>query len=290
MVALMPTGKGETVAGDAAKRALVFGLGYVGEAFAAALRARGWTVTGTRRGGGLVFDGAYCAPVAAELARADAVLASIPPDEAGDPAFLAFQQDLAARPRWIGYLSTTGVYGDLGGRWAFEATPLNPASEQGRRRVLAEGQWLSLPHPAQVFRLPGIYGPGRSAFDRLRAGDARRIIKPGQVFSRAHVDDIVSALAASLDRPNPGRAYNVCDDEPAPPQDVIAHAAQMLGMEPPPDVALEQAGLSPMAQRFYAENKRVSNACAKAELGWRPLYPTYREGLAAILKAEQAGC
>lgn len=228
---------------------------------------------------------------AAALAEITHLLVSIPPNHQGDLVFTGDAPALlraAPKLKWIGYLSTTGIYGDLQGRWAFEWTPAAPLSTEGKRRALAEQQWLESGLPVQVFRLPGLYGPGRSAFDRLRAGEARRVVKPGQVFSRAHEDDVAAALLASIQRPNPGRIYNICDDEPAPPQDVTAFAAQLLNLEPPPEIALEDAELSPAAQRFYAESKRVANARAKSELGWRPKYPTYREGLRAILAGEQA--
>ncbi|MBU6371881.1 MAG: SDR family NAD(P)-dependent oxidoreductase [Alphaproteobacteria bacterium] len=277
---------GEGKAGDTL---LALGFGYVAQALGRRLAAQGVQVLGTNRAGrdgALAFDGTIGPALEAAAASATVVLISIPPDADGCPAARAFATDPAKLPaaRWIGYLSTTGVYGDLGGRWAFEWSPRAPTSDIAARRVRAEDQWLA--RGAHVFRLPGIYGPGRSAFDRLRAGDAQRIVKPGQVFSRAHVEDIAAALAASIARPNPGRAYNVCDDEPAPPQDVITHAAQMLGVTPPPEIAYDKADLSPMARRFYQDSKRVANARLKAELGWRPAFPSYREGLAAILDAE----
>ena len=192
-----------------------------------------------------------------------------------------------AFPDWIGYLSTTGVYGDRRGGWVTEHSRLAAQSMEGARRVGAERDWLEVGRgmglTVSVFRLPGIYGPGRSALDRVRAGRARRIAASGQVFSRIHVDDLAAGLAAAIARPKAGGAYNLCDDEPAPNSEVVAYAAGLLGLPVPPEVPLAEAGLSPMAQRFYAESKRVSNAMAKAELGWRPAYPTYREGLAAIL-------
>lgn len=272
--------------GKAGGGLLALGFGYVAQALARRLAARGVRVQGTNRSGrdgALAFDGVTMGPeLAAAAAAAEMVLISIPPDPQGCPAARALPPLPAAR--WIGYLSTTGVYGDLAGRWAFEWTPRAPTSDIAARRVLAEDQWLA--RGAHVFRLPGIYGPGRSAFDRLRAGDAQRIVKAGQVFSRAHVEDIAAALEASMAKPHPGRAYNVCDDEPAPPQDVITCAAEMLGVAPPPEVPYEAADLSPMARRFYQDSKRVSNARLKAELGWRPAFPTYRDGLAAILRAE----
>lgn len=271
---------------------LSLGHGYVAQALAALLAPAGWRVLGTTRDPSralwphaIGFDGEPSADLLRALASADAILCSIPPGAAGDPGLRAAQAARPLKARWIGYLSTTGVFGDLGGRWAFEWSPPRPQSEEAQRRWAAEQGWLAL--GAHVFRLPGLYGPGRSPFDRLRAGSAQRIVKPGQVFSRAHVDDIAAALAASIARPNPGRVYAICDDEPAPPQDVTAFAAQLMGVAPPPEVAFEAAQLSPMAQRFYAESKRVSNARAKAELGWRPRYPSYREGLRAIYAAEQ---
>lgn len=278
---------------------LCLGYGAIAKALVRRLPRTDWGVTGTTRsaetasqmqGAGIDASTLSAALEPSALKTVTHILLSIPPDDRGDLAFNSGAAALRAAPKlkWVGYLSTTGVYGDLQGRWAFEWTPATPLSIEGKRRALAERQWLDSGLPAHVFRLPGLYGPARSAFDRLRAGDARRIVKPGQVFSRAHEDDVAAALLASIQRPNPGRIYNICDDEPAPPQDVTAYAANLLGVAPPPEVALKDANLSPMAQRFYAESKRVSNARAKSELGWRPLYPTYREGLAAILDAERA--
>ncbi|MFZ4608081.1 MAG: NAD-dependent epimerase/dehydratase family protein, partial [Caulobacter sp.] len=190
-------------------------------------------------------------------------------------------------------LSTTGVYGDREGRWVFEAGPLNARSVESARRVSAERDWRQVGRgmglTVTAFRLPGIYGPGRSALDRARDGTAHGIVKPGQMFSRIHVDDIAAGLAASIARPRAGASYNLCDDEPAPSHEVNAYAARLLGLPAPALVPFDQAGLSPAAQRFWGENKRVSNALAKAELGWRPAYPTYREGLTAVLAAESQG-
>jgi nucleoside-diphosphate-sugar epimerase len=279
---------------------LCLGYGAIAKALVRTLPRPEWRVTGTTRNAqtaavmqasGIAALDLSAAIEASALADVTHLLLSIPPDEQGDLAFMAGAAALlraAPKLQWVGYLSTTGVYGDLQGRWVFEWTPAAPLSTEGKRRALAERQWLESGLPVHVFRLPGLYGPGRSAFDRLRAGDARRIVKSGQVFSRAHEDDVAAALLASIQRPNPGRIYNICDDEPAPPQDVTAYAAHLLGMAPPPEIALKDANLSPMAQRFYAESKRVANARAKSELGWRPLYPTYREGLAAILAGERA--
>lgn len=276
---------------------IAFGCGYVGLALALRLKAIGFAATGTSRSAqgaaalsqigvdGVVWSGGSFPPAVRALPPASAWLVSVPPDDEGCPVFrtIGVQGGTAA---WIGYLSTTGVYGDLGGRWAFESTPRKPQSREALNRASAEDQWLSL--GAHVFRLPGIYGPGRSAIDRVREPGARRIVKPGQVFSRAHRDDIASALEASMARPQPGAVYNVCDDEPAPADVVLSHAAELLGVSAPPAVDFESAGLSPMAQRFYAECKRVSNAQAKAALGWRPVYPTYREGLSACLAMDDS--
>jgi nucleoside-diphosphate-sugar epimerase len=227
------------------------------------------------------------------LSQTTALLVSAPPTAQGCPALNSLVGPLAeagAFPDWTGYLSTTGVYGDRHGGWVTEQSRLAAQSVEGARRVGAERDWLDAGRgmglTVAIFRLPGIYGPGRSAFDRLRAGRAQRIAAPGQVFSRIHVDDLAAGLEASIARPRAGAIYNLCDDQPAPNSDVVAHAAELLGIEPPPEVPLDRARLSPAAQRFYAESKRVSNARAKAELGWRPMYPSYREGLAAILKRE----
>ena len=217
------------------------------------------------------------------------VLVSIPPDEHGDPVLDLHGGDIAALPglSWLGYLSTTGVYGTRGGDWVDETSELLPTGERGRRRVAAENAWLGLQKsagvPVHVFRLAGIYGPGRSAFDALRAGAAKRIDAGAQVFSRIHVDDIATVLLASIAQPRPGAIYNVCDDEPAAQEAVIAHAARLLGMAPPPLVPLAEAELTPMARSFYADDKRVANALIKRELGVALAYPNYRAGLAAIL-------
>ena len=280
----------------------MFGLGYVGQAFSRGLIARGWEVVGTARNadaagklaalGIKTVDTDDRAAMTAALTGVNAVLITAPPSADGCPGLEAVIPALAAAqafPDWIGYLSTTGVYGDFEGRWVFESSPLKAQSVEGARRVGAERDWRQVGRgmglTVTTFRLPGIYGPGRSALDRLRAGEGRRIVKEGQVFSRIHLEDIVSGLLASLDRPRAGGIYNLCDDEPAPPQDVMEHAAGLLGVPVPPDLPFNELGLSPAPRRFYAENKRVSNALAKAELAWRPKYPTYREGLAAILAA-----
>ena len=280
-----------------------FGFGYSALALARLLIASGWVVTGTCRSteqaaalreagfSAVLFD--RHRPV--DLAVLDGVthlLVSVPPDARGDPVLDRHGEDIAALPglRWLGYLSTTGVYGDGGGGWVDETARLLPTGERGRRRVAAEQGWLGLWDDrgvrVHIFRLAGIYGPGRSAFDALRAGTARRIDKPGQVFSRIHVEDLATVLVASIGRPRPGAVYNVCDDDPAPPQAVVAHAARLLGVPPPPLVPLEDAGLSPMARSFYDDNKRVSNRLIKTELGVSLHYPHFRAGLAAILADE----
>lgn len=265
-----------------------FGFGFSAQALARRLRAQGWKVTGTSRTGGdgtLAFDGSTPLP-ASSLDGVTHLLVSVPPGHAGDPVLNAHADDLRRRAeqfRWAGYLSTTGVYGDRHGDWVDEASPLVPTTERGHRRLAAETQWRELGLPLHIYRLAGIYGPGRNQFVSILDGTAKRIVKPGQIFSRIHVEDIAGVLAASIARPDPGRAYNVCDDEPCPPQEVVAFAASLLDRPPPPEIAFDDADLSPMARSFYAESKRVSNKRIKQELGYELLYPTYREGLTALL-------
>lgn len=289
---------------------LSLGHGYTARALGRRLAAEGWSVIGTTRDDHaaraiaaegaeplrLLAAGLAGFDLSGALARADHLLVSIAPGASGDPVLAAQASALAeAAPhlRWIGYLSTTGVYGDHGGGWVDETTPANPVSERGRARVLAEGQWLDFGRrtgvPVQVFRLAGIYGPGRGPFEKIRNGTAQRVIKPGQYFSRAHVEDIATVLAASMARPDPGAIYNVCDDEPAPPQDVLTRAAAMIGMAPPPEVPYDKADLSPMARAFYADSKRVRNDRIKRDLGVALAYPTLDAGLRAILAAESRG-
>ncbi len=277
-----------------------FGLGYSAGFLAHALAAEGWRVAGTSRdeasGARLAAAGftmhrfAPGRPLAASaLAGTTHLLASVPPDAVGDPVLAAHACNIAALTglRWIGYLSTTGVYGDRGGAWVDERAALRPSGERGRRRVAAEAQWLDLHRrhglPVHVFRLAGIYGPGRSALDTVREGQAQRIDKPGQVFSRIHVADIVATLRSSMAQPDPGAVYNVCADDPAPPEAVIAYACTLLGVPPPPLVSFDSAVLSPMARSFYDDNKRVSNRRIKEELGVELRYPSYRDGLKALL-------
>lgn len=281
---------------------LCFGMGFSARALALHLAGRGWRVTGTSRSAAgaaaiaalghrsFVFDGSAPLPEEA-YAGVTHVVVSAPPDAAGDPVLRACGSQLVAKARdiqWLAYLSTTGVYGDRAGEWVTEDSPLTPATERGARRLAAETGWLDLHRshglPVHLFRLAGIYGPGRNQLLSVLDGTARRIIKAGQVFSRIHVEDIASVLEASIARPHPGRAYNVCDDEPCPPQQVVAHAAELLGLPLPPEVIFEQANLSPMARSFYAESKKVSNRRIKEELGVVLAYPTYREGLAALAR------
>jgi len=288
-------------AGDAPGTLFCFGLGYSAGFLARALRADGWRIIGTSRDAESAtrlrtegfeahrFERGHPLEEArALLGSATHVLSSVPPDEAGDPVLDMHGADLAAvAPKWIGYLSTTGVYGDRDGGWVDESSALAPTGERGRRRLEAERLWLELHRrhrlPVQVFRLAGIYGPGRSALDAVRAGRAQRVEKPGQVFSRIHVADIVRALRASMAASDPGAVYNLCDDDPAPPAEVIAYASELLGVPPPPLVPFAEAKLSEMARSFYADNKRVSNRRMKEKLGVTPLYPSYRDGLRALI-------
>lgn len=230
-----------------------------------------------------------------DIMEATHILSSIAPVAGHDPALAALGGKLApfaSQKTWVGYLSTTGVYGDRGGEWVTEDSPLMPATERGRARVAAEAEWAAIARdtkmPLHIFRLAGIYGPHRGPFEKIRAGTAQRIIKEGQIFSRIHVEDIAQALVASMNAPRAGAIYNLCDDDPAPPQDVIGYAASLLGLPPPPEIAFDQANLGPMAASFYSESKRVSNARLKAELGVELIFPDYRSGLAAILAAENA--
>ena len=282
---------------------LIFGAGYSAKALIPQLIEKGWQVTGTTRSPSgfealsslgarpLRFDAANLtkderAELEAAIVTASHLLISIAPEPEpySDPVLTHFKGAIeAASPKWIGYLSTVGVYGDYNGAWVDETTALKPRSPRSRARVKAEDAWLGLQTPAHIFRLAGIYGPGRGPLEKLRKGEARRIIKAGQVFNRIHVADIAKTLLASLERPNPGRIYNVADDFPAPPQDVISHAATLIGVEIPPAIPFAEAEMSPMGRSFYSENKRVDNARLHEELGVDLTYPTYREGLASLL-------
>lgn len=251
----------------------VFGLGYTASLIASQLRSRGWTVEATGSAGGLAFDDQ--AGVVAALGRASHVLSSVPPAGSGDPVLERYGRALGSR--WLGYLSSTGVYGDTQGAWVDESAPVGT----GRRAARSEADraWLGL--GARVFRLPGIYGPGRSALDRVREGKAHRLDLPRQVFSRVHVEDIASGVMAALDAP--AGAYNLADDLPCGQNALIEESCRLLGMAPPPLLTLDEAGLSPQARAFYGENRRVANGKAKRVLGWRPRYPTFRDGLRTLL-------
>ena len=278
---------------------LSLGHGYSARALTPLL-PENWRVIGTTRDEGKAADlmaegiepriwpGADMIPA---LDAATHLLISVAPDADGDPVLRELGGEIAARAgqyAWVGYLSTTGVYGDHGGAWVDEDTALTPATDRGRARVRAEAAWAHIAGlPLHIFRLAGIYGPGRGPFAKVRAGTARRIVKPGQVFSRCHVDDIAQVLAASIARPNPGAVYNICDDDPAPPQDVIAEAARLLGLPVPEAGDFETAEMTPMARSFYAESKKVRNDRIKDELGVVLRYPDYRSGLAALLADER---
>ena len=275
---------------------LSFGHGYSAQALERLLLPQGWRIIGTTRSEAkaeamrtrgieaLIWPGA---DVTDALNAASHLLMSASPDDGSDPVLAALQDQITARAdqfEWAGYLSTTGVYGDHGGDWVDETAPLTPATRRGQARVVAEAAWQAIPAlPLHIFRLAGIYGPGRGPFAKVRNGTARRIIKDGQVFSRTHVDDVAQVLAASIARPNPGAIYNVCDDDPAPPQDVIAYAAQLLGLPVPEAVPFEDAELTPMARSFYAESKKVRNDRIKDDLRVKLLFPDYRSGLQSLL-------
>ena len=284
---------------------LCFGLGYTAEHLARGLLAAGWRVTGTTRDAkrlhtlqqlgceAQLFDGSEPLPTGI-LESATHILSSIPPGSEGDDPVLACHAANLERSvaRWLGYLSSTGVYGDRDGATVDETAEILPTSDRAQRRRQAEQGWLDLARnhgrPVQLFRLAGIYGPGRSALEQMESGRAQRIDKPGQLFSRIHVDDIAAVLRASMERPNPGRIYNVADDEPAPSAEVIAYAAALLGVPAPPVIPFEEAQLSPMAAAFYADNRRIDNTRIKTELGITLRYPSYRPGLEAVQEARTA--
>ncbi|MEM7651553.1 MAG: SDR family oxidoreductase [Pseudomonadota bacterium] len=291
-------------------RLFCFGLGYSAMILAETLLKEGWTVAGTCRSeakkqaleevgiDAFLFDrGHPLDDVSAAFAGVTHFLTSVPPDQDGDPVLDHHGADLAALGtssqhsiQWVGYLSTTGVYGNLDGGEADEDTPRNPTSARGHRRVEGEDSWFALGEkagfPVHVFRLAGIYGPGRSAIDQVKSGSGRRLSKPGHKFSRIHVEDIAGVLRASIAKPNGGRAYNVCDDAPSESRFVIEAAAEMLGMDPPPLIPFADAELSPMARTFYGDNKTVSNARIKEELGYVLRYPDYHAGLRSIMEAD----
>ena len=288
-------------------RLFCFGLGYCARVLAGALKADGWAVAGTCRKAeeraqltsqgieAFLFDGGGPLETAAALAGATHLLSSVPPGADGDPVLRRHAGDIAAvdRLEWAGYLSTAGVYGDTGGAMVDEEAPLNPTSARSHRRAEAENGWLTLYGnrgvPVHIFRLAGIYGPGRNALDQVRSGAAKRIDAPGRRFARVHVADIAAVLKASMQAPRPGAVYNVCDDFPAAPADVVAYACQLLGVDPPPLIPFAEAAkeMSPMAQSFWRDNRCIDNSRIKAELGVRLGYPDYRSGLKAILMAEE---
>lgn len=287
--------------GGAVNRLFCFGFGYSAEVLARRLKNHGWRVGGTVRSPdrqaelerwgfeAAIFDGHETSEARTLLKGTTHLLHSIPPGEDGDAALNAFRDDLLGHRglRWIGYLSTIGVYGNHDGAWIDETSETDATSVRGRRRIDAEQAWRALGRktgvPTHIFRLAGIYGPGRNPIVNVRSGRAHRIVKPGQVFNRIHVEDIATVLQASIARPRAGAVYNVADDEPAPPQDVVAHAAALLGVPPPPVTPFEQAELSPMARSFYADNKRVRNGLIKRELGVTLAFPDYRSGLASLV-------
>ncbi len=288
------------------KRFFCFGYGYTCDYIGHALAGeRSFVLSGTTRDSrkkqamrdrgidAYIFD--YSHPLSDPLfilKDTTHLLISTPPGDDGDPSFLIHAEDIARIPtiEWVGYLSTTGVYGNRDGEWVDETSEVRPSSKRGSRRAKAEEQWRSLWKsynlPVHIFRLAGIYGPGRSALDSVRAGIARRVEKPGYASSRIHVEDIVRVLLASMARPNPGSVYNVCDDCPSPSHEVIACACELLGVSPPPLIPIEEADLAPIARSFYADNKRVHNDKIKRELGVEIKYPDFRSGLAACLEAE----
>lgn len=287
------------------KRLFCFGYGYSCEFLGRALKARGWRVAGTTRDPdklrrmkaegieGYLFDEDVPLGDPVGILRGTThLLFSIPPENAGDPVFFTHGDDIVGMQgiEWAGYLSTTGVYGNRDGGWVSEESELRPETRRGSRRVRAEEQWLSLfrerGFPVHLFRLAGIYGPGRSALDSVRAGNARRIDKPGHAFSRIHVEDIVRVLLASMEKPHPGRVYNVADDRAAPSHEVIAYACELLGLTPLPLLPYVEADLAPITLSFYSDNKRIRNDRIKTELGVTLEYPDFIKGLDACLEAE----
>ncbi len=277
------------------KTLLSIGHGFSARALSPLLLKRGWSIIGTTRSDdkAAVLQSEGITPLIwpgnpLPIDHATHLLTSVAPGKDGDPVLNEASETLktANHLEWVGYLSTTGVYGDHSGGWVDENASLTPATKRGQARVTAEAEWAQLDLPLHIFRLAGIYGPGRGPFAKVRAGSARRIIKEGQVFSRTHVEDIAQVVLASIDKPNPGAAYNVCDDNPAPPQDVIAYAAELLGLPIPPEVPFETADMTPMARSFYSDSKKVRNDRIKDELGVKLLYPTYQAGLQALLKQE----
>lgn len=290
-----------TAASTEGRTLFCFGLGYAAGRLAERLAGAGWRIAGTTRDADkgealrslgydvrITTDDDFGPGLAAALGDASHVLVSVPPGEAGDPVARRHGADIAELPRlrWLGYLSSTAVYGDRGGAWVDETTLPAPSGATGRRRLAAEATWLDLWRargvPVHLFRLAGIYGPGRSALHRVRAGTARRIVKPGHVLSRIHVDDIAAVLAASMARPRPGAIYNLGDDRPASGAEVTAFAARLLGVEAPPEIPYDAAEVPGEVLRFLADDRRVRNDLIKSELGVALRYPDYESGLRAI--------
>lgn len=277
------------------KTLLSIGHGFSARALAPLLLAEGWRVIGTTRSTEksevlrsegietLIWPGARL-----PIEDCTHLLTSVAPNDAGDPILNAMEKELreARHLEWVGYLSTTGVYGDQQGGWVDESSPLTPSTKRGQARVAAEAGWSDLGLPLHIFRLAGIYGAGRGPLEKVRSGAARRVIKENQVFSRIHVEDIAQVLFESIKQPNPGAIYNLCDDDPAPPQDVLAYAAELLGLPIPEAVPFEEAEMSPMARSFYSDSKRVRNDRIKEELGVVLRYPDYKSTLKAILAKE----
>ena len=278
---------------------LSFGHGYTARALTPYLNDKGWRVFGTSRAKDNFSDieksGAIpilwgSNELRSVIRETSLVLSSVSPANGSDPVIKTYGEDLkdnSNQIKWAGYLSTIGVYGDTKGEWVDESSPLKPSTNRGIARVNAEKKWLKYNFPTHIFRLGGIYGPNRGPFQKVLQGKAVKIIKPGQVFSRMHIHDIVQTLLASISQPKPYSIYNLCDDNPAPPQDVLTYAAKLLSVEQPPTVSFEDADLSEMARSFYAENKRVSNKLIKSELGIKLMYPDYKAGLDNLLKEAQ---
>ena len=279
------------------KRLLCIGYGFSARALTPLLHPLGWSITGTTRSAekaeamraegvtSIIWPGTDLDD--ALEAASHLLISAAPSPDGGDPLLASVDLN-AHRFDWVGYLSTTGVYGNHDGAWVDESTPLTPSTRRGALRVAAESAWQATDLPLHIFRLAGIYGPGRGPFSKVRNGTARRIIKAGQMFSRIHAYDIAQVVAASIAQPRPGAIYNLCDDDPAPPQDVLAYAAELLGLPQPPEVDFDSAEMTAMARSFYAENKRVRNDLIKSELGVRLKYPSYKEGLQSLLKLERS--
>ena len=284
------------------KTALLLGAGYSAKSMIAPLLARGYDVIATTRSSEkavhlktlgatpLIYSGDFNRAMQESLAKAEIILTSIPPNDNGDPFLNNLPRlftELTPKASWVGYLSATSVYGDRQGQWAFEDELLRPLTRRGKNRANAELQWLETGAAVHIFRLAGIYGPGRNGFERLREGKARAVIKAGHVVNRIHLDDIVSALFASIEAPNPLKIYNIADGHPAPPQEVINYTADLIDSPRPPQLNHDTADISDMARSFYKETKRVDNSRAERELGWAPKHKNYREGLIATLRAER---